>query len=109
MFDLPKPPSNKTYWDGVDDVGDLIDKLPLVTAQYTDAEIQKMQDLKFAEIQKAYEIGKAERSIDADVLNEIREEIVHLHDWAFSREEILRIIDKYKADKEEVKIDTVCM
>lgn len=31
MFDLPKPPSNKTYWDGVDDVGDLIDKLPPVT------------------------------------------------------------------------------
>jgi hypothetical protein len=27
---------------------------------YTDAEIQKMQDLEFAEIQKAYEIGKAE-------------------------------------------------
>ena len=60
MFDLPKPPSNKTYWDGVDDVGDLIDKLPPVTPQYTDAEIQKMQDLEFAEIQKAYEIGKAE-------------------------------------------------
>lgn len=32
MFDLPKPPSNKTYWDGVDDVGDLIDKLPPVTS-----------------------------------------------------------------------------
>lgn len=27
----------------------------------------------------------------------VREEIVHLHDWAFDREEILRIIDKYKA------------
>ena len=26
---------------------------------------------------------------------EVREEIVHLHDWAFDREEILRIIDKH--------------
>jgi hypothetical protein len=37
-----------------------INKLPPVTPQYTEAEIQKMQDLEFAEIQKAYEIGKAE-------------------------------------------------
>lgn len=37
-----------------------IHALPPVTPQYTEAEIQKMQDLEFAEIQKAYEIGKAE-------------------------------------------------
>ena len=37
-----------------------INDLPPVTPQYTEAEIQKMQDLEFAEIQKAYEIGKAE-------------------------------------------------
>jgi len=36
-----------------------------------------------------------------DVLDKIRAEIVHLHDWAFSREEILRIIDKYKAESED--------
>lgn len=34
-------------------------------------------------------------------LEKIRAEIVHLHDWAFSREEILRIIDKYKAESED--------
>ena len=34
-------------------------------------------------------------------LDKIRAEIVHLHDWAFSREEILRIIDKYKAESED--------
>jgi hypothetical protein len=39
---------------------DVIKNLPPVTPQYTEAEIQKMQDLEFAEIQKAYEIGKAE-------------------------------------------------
>jgi hypothetical protein len=37
-----------------------IKKLPPVKPNYTDAEIQKMQDLESAEIQKAYEIGKAE-------------------------------------------------
>lgn len=41
---------------------DIIKELPPVTPQYTDAEIQKMQDLEFAEIQKAYEIGKEEGS-----------------------------------------------
>ena len=70
-----------------------VDRMPSVTPQYTDAEIQKMQELEQAEIQKAYEIGKAE---NIEVLDKIRDEIVHLHDWAFSREEILRIIDKYK-------------
>lgn len=35
------------------------------------------------------------------VLDKIRDEIVHLHDWAFDREEILRIIDKYKPESED--------
>jgi hypothetical protein len=50
-----------------DSIGEILPKaikrinaLPPVTPQYTEAEIQKMQDLEFAEIQKAYEIGKAE-------------------------------------------------
>lgn len=38
--------------------------------------------------------------LQSPILDEIRDEIVHLHDWAFSREEILRIIDKYKAESE---------
>ena len=40
---------------------DAIDKLPSVKPQYTEDEIQKMQELEQAEIQKAYEIGKAEK------------------------------------------------
>ena len=35
------------------------------------------------------------------VLDKISAEIEHLHDWAFSREEILRIIDKYKAESDK--------
>ena len=30
MFDLPKPKSNKSYWNGADDVGDIVDALPSV-------------------------------------------------------------------------------
>lgn len=36
-----------------------------------------------------------------DVLDKLRDEIGHLHDWAFSREEILRIIDKYRNEVSE--------
>lgn len=39
------------------------------------------------------------------ILDKIRFEIVHLHDWAFSREEILRIIDKYKAESEDKDVN----
>jgi hypothetical protein len=46
--------------DCINGVEEVLRALPPVTPQYTDTEIQKMQDLEFAEIQKAYEIGKAE-------------------------------------------------
>jgi hypothetical protein len=46
--------------DCINGVEEVLRALPPVTPQYTEAEIQKMQDLEFAEIQKAYEIGKAE-------------------------------------------------
>lgn len=35
------------------------------------------------------------------ILDKIRAEIEHLHDWAFSREEILRIIDKSESEEKE--------
>ncbi len=48
------------YVNAYTDEGVTTAELPSVTPQYTDAEIQKMQDLEQAEIQKAYELGKAE-------------------------------------------------
>jgi hypothetical protein len=48
---------NKDYKEIVEEIR----ALPPVKPQYTDTEIQKMQDLEFAEIQKAYELGKAEQ------------------------------------------------
>lgn len=44
------------FWQMRDD----IKALPPVTPQYTDAEIQKMQELEQAQLEKAYELGKAE-------------------------------------------------
>ena len=39
--------------------------------------------------------------LQESILDKVRDDIVHLHDWAFDREGILRIIDKYKADPVE--------
>lgn len=44
----------------VEDVWELTRKLPSVTPKYTDEEIQKMQELEQAQLEKAYELGKAE-------------------------------------------------
>ena len=46
-------------FDFILDARGKIKNLPSVTPQYTDAEIQKMQELEQAEIEKAYELGKA--------------------------------------------------
>ena len=43
-------------------IEDVIKPLPPVTPQYTEEEIQKIQELEQAEIEKAYELGKAEWS-----------------------------------------------
>lgn len=47
--------------EAVEVIEEYIGELPPVKPQYTDAEIQKMQELEQAEIEKAYELGKAER------------------------------------------------
>lgn len=77
---------------------DKVNELPPVTPQYTDAEIQKMQDLESVEIQTAYEIGKAEGS---EVLDKIRAEIDSYCGDNRDRNDglyiAMRIIDKYKA------------
>lgn len=49
-----------------------LENLPSVKPQYTDAEIQKMQDMQQAEIEKAYELGKAE---EFDNLEEMLEKL----------------------------------
>lgn len=93
-----------------------IEKIPPVTPQHTDVEIQKMQELEQAEIKKAYELGKA------DILEKIRAEIEtkygqcdiceYFEDYDYEENDIseyqcvgdvsdiLAIIDKYKAESE---------
>lgn len=96
-----------------DDVIKSINGMPPVTPKFTDAEIQKMQDLEFAEIQKAYEIGKAENpnrwvSVIEDIKSEINElsELDHIEPtYEDCKRDVLEILDKYKASPtgEEVK------
>ena len=90
-----------------------LSELPSVKPQYTDAEIQKMQDFEFAEIQKAYEVGKAEAG--AEILDKIRAEIEDLdrfydndyfsgnRDSMFKCNEVMQIIDRYKASPTEAE------
>ncbi|MBO7732946.1 MAG: hypothetical protein J6S67_10345 [Methanobrevibacter sp.] len=47
------------------------------------------------------EYTRSDESIICQAMfDKMRDEILHLHDWAFSREAILKIIDKYKAGSE---------
>ena len=46
-------------WDMHDLIADIQD-LPSVTPKFTDTEIQKMQELEQAQLEKAYELGRAE-------------------------------------------------
>ena len=51
-----------------------------------------MNDQTLKDIDRAF---KALEERD-ELLDKIKDDIKHLHDWAFTREEILRIIDKYR-------------
>ena len=54
-----------------DDVVKCIKGMPSVTPHYADAEMQKMQEMEQAEIQKAYELGKMEQPKTGHWINEI--------------------------------------
>lgn len=91
-------------------IEDVINYLPSVMSQHTDAEIQKMQEMKQAEIQKAYELGKEDK---IKVLNKIRSEIAGLDNAIYGFEgyymavtDALEIIDKYKSGS-EVKYESI--
>ena len=59
-----------------------------------------MQDLEFAEIQKAYEIGKAE---NIEVLDKIRADVINIADGKRSIPVriVINILDKYKVESED--------
>ena len=52
--------------------------LPSVTPKFTDAEIQKMQELEQAQLEKAYELGKAEVQLCDDCISRT-EALKHSH------------------------------
>lgn len=55
--------------------------------------------LKHLAYERDITVKECERLIKAldalDAVEEIKAEIKHLHDWAFNREEVIKIIDKY--------------
>jgi hypothetical protein len=78
--------------------------LPPVTPQHTDAEIQKMQEMEQAEIEKAYNMGVSEKE---PILGKMRTEIerhrrktqgIDPYDLVG---DCLEIIDKYNAESED--------
>jgi len=71
--------ANICFWLSADNWEELIkciNSIPSVTPQYTDAEIQKMQELEQAEIEKAYELGKAQQPKTGHWIKEEKEFIV---------------------------------
>lgn len=74
--------------------------MKLINADYLTGRIFTEADLTNAHTCYESIMAIIESMESDDVLDKIRAEIVYLHDWAFSREEILRIIDKYKAESE---------
>lgn len=59
-------PCSKSRNVPIDEVIDRLERVPSIDAvQYTDDEIQRMQDIEQAQIQKAYDLGYAEGKADA--------------------------------------------
>ena len=62
--------------------------------------------LKHLACERDITVKECERLIKAldtvDAVEEIKAEIKHLHDWAFNREEVIKIIDEH-IEKEQEK------
>lgn len=61
--------------------------------------------LKHLACERDITVKECERLIKAldtvDAVEEIKAEIKHLHDWAFNREEVIKIIDEHISRKEQ--------
>ena len=61
--------------------------------------------LKHLACERDITVKECERLIKAldavDAVEEIKAEIKHLHDWAFNREEVIKIIDVHISRKEQ--------
>lgn len=61
--------------------------------------------LKHLACERDITVKECERLIKAldtvDAIEEIKAEIKHLHDWAFDREEVMKLIDKHLEKEQE--------
>lgn len=95
------------------------DNLPSVTPKFTDDEIQKMQELEQAQLEKAYELGKVEMQpsedcVSREILDKIKAEIDKKQYYFMATEDYdegirfglmlaYQIIDKYIIESEDAK------
>lgn len=61
-----------------------VQNVPSVTPKFTDTEIQKMQELEQAQLEKAYELGKAEIQPSEDYIRELIREFDNKHPALFA-------------------------
>jgi hypothetical protein len=87
---------------------DAIMALPSVTPKFTDAEIQKMQELEQAQLDKAYELGKAEMQPCEDCTSEEVTDIIL--SIARNLEHICEVIknDKGRSNRHATNMDKKC-
>lgn len=74
------------------------DNVPSVTPKFTDTEIQKMQELEQAQLEKAYELGKEEMQPSEDCISreEVRAELeTLLKDADYSNENLLSYLHNF--------------
>lgn len=79
----------------------LIDGDKIITAQLYDDEHEEFTEKKMSIIDYVNAYTDEGVATADDVLDRIRTEIIHLHDWVFGRDEVLKIIDKYRTEREE--------
>ena len=76
MFDIPKPKEGATFWDGVDTVGDLIDKAPTVNLEKTS--FMKGYNYGCDDGKKFYERPQGERIENKVIVETLREMLSNL-------------------------------
>ena len=76
----------------------------------SDIEWSKLNTYPYISQRKVEALEMAIKALEQEsIIDEIRAEIVHLHDWAFSREDVLKIVDKYKATESEELNESACL
>ena len=97
-----------TFKTGFEQILYDIEQMPSVTPKFTDDEIQKMQELEQAQLDKAYELGRAEMQPSEDCTSEEVTDIIL--SIARNLEHICEVIknDKGRSNRHATNMDKKC-